>query len=82
VIILLGGIEGEPDSDLLALLQGLAGGFFGGDDQELDLYEAELAVGVVGVERVVLFDSGQDGLGDEACTLWVLAPGAKWHNTE
>src|SRR5262249_10797151 len=65
LIILLGGIEGEPDRDLLALLQGLAGGFLGGDDQELDLSEAELAIGVVGVERVNLLDGGQDGLGDE-----------------
>src|SRR5215472_18036376 len=56
LIVLLGGIEGEPDCDLLAWLQGLAGGFFGGDDQERDLAEAELAIGVVRVERVDLLD--------------------------
>src|SRR5262249_34662226 len=65
LIVLLGGVEGEPDRDLLALLQGLAGRFFGGDDQERDLPEAELAIGVVGIEGVDLFDGFEDGLRDE-----------------
>ena len=64
-IILLGGVEGESDGDLLASLQGLAGGFGGGDDQELDLSQVELAVGVVGVEGEDLLDGVEDGLGDE-----------------
>jgi hypothetical protein len=46
LIDLLGSIKGARDRDLLALLQGLAGGFLGGADQELDLPQAELAIGV------------------------------------
>src|SRR6266481_6661675 len=64
-MILLSGVEGESDGDLLALLQGLAGGFGGGDDQELDLSQVELAVGVVGVEGIDLLDGLEDGLRDE-----------------
>ena len=64
-MILLSGVEGEPDGDLLAPLQGLAGGLAGGDDQELDLPEAESAVGVVGIEGVDLLDGLEDGLRDE-----------------
>jgi hypothetical protein len=59
------GVEGEQDGDLLASLQGLAGGFGGGDDQELDLSQVELAVGVVGVEGIDLLDGLEDGLRDE-----------------
>src|SRR5208282_1100326 len=63
-MILLSGVEGESDGDLLALVQGLAGGF-AGDDQELDLSQVELAVGVVGVEGVGLLDGLEDGQRDE-----------------
>src|SRR5262249_9247856 len=65
VIILLGGIEGEPDGDLLALLQRLAGGVLGGRDQERDLGAGRLSVVVVRCEGVDLLDGLQDGLGDE-----------------
>jgi len=63
--IVLRGIEGVADGDLLALLQGLASRFLDDDDQEFDLSEAELTVGVVGFEGVDLFDGVEDRLRDE-----------------
>src|SRR5262249_59476553 len=51
LIILLAGLEGEPDGDLLALLQRFAGGFRGRNDPELDLAEAGLGGGLVGGGR-------------------------------
>ena len=44
LIIILARIEGEQDSNFLALLQGFASWFVGGDDQEFDLAQAELVV--------------------------------------
>ena len=63
--VLLRIIEREPDSNLLALVQGLACGLGGLDDQELDLAEPELVIGLVGVESKYFLDDRQDGLGDE-----------------
>ena len=58
-------IEREPDSHLLALVQWLARGLGGIDDQELDLAEPELVIGIVRIESKDFLDDSQDGLGDE-----------------
>ena len=63
--ILLAGVEREPYSDFLALLQRLASRFNGGNDKELDLSQAELVVGVVGANGEDLLGSCQNRLGDE-----------------
>jgi hypothetical protein len=63
--VLLRIIEREPDRDLLALVQGLTRRLGGVDDQQLDLAEPELVVGLVRVESKYLLDDRQDGLGDE-----------------
>src|SRR5260370_5313984 len=42
--IVLGGVEGQAHRDLLAIVEGFASGFVGGDDEQLDLAEPELAV--------------------------------------
>ena len=60
----------------------LAGGFLGGDDQELDLSEAELVVGVVGAEGEDLLDGRQDGLGDEGGAVGPLFDPASEHAVE
>ena len=65
LIVLLAGIEREQDGDLLAFLERLAGGLVGGDDEQFDLAEAELVVGVVEAEGEDLLDGIKDGLGDE-----------------
>jgi hypothetical protein len=59
------GIQGEQDSDLLALLEGFAGGLVGGGNEELDLAEIEFLAEVLWVEWEDLFDDLQDGLGNE-----------------
>src|SRR5262249_27287848 len=82
LIILPGGIEGEADGDLLALVQGLAGGLLGGDDQELDLPEADLAIGIVAIEGVDLLDGLEDGLGDERGAIGPLLDLAAGHAVE
>ena len=58
-------IQREPDGNLLALVQGLACGLGGLDDQELDLAESELVIGLVWVEPKHLLDDPQDSLGDK-----------------
>ena len=60
--ILLSGVKGEPDSDLLALLQRLTGGLASGDDQQQDLTEAELPVVNLGIDGKDLFDIRQNCL--------------------
>ena len=35
--IVLGGVEGQPDRDLLAIVESFTSGFVGGDDEQLDL---------------------------------------------
>ena len=65
LVILLAGIEGQLDVDLLALFERLAGGLAGRDDQEPDPPEAELVIGVLGADGKNLLDSVQDRLGEE-----------------
>ena len=76
------GVEGEQDGDLLALLQRLAGGLGGGNDEELDLSEAELVLGVVAADREDILDGGQDGLGDEGGAVGPLFNAAAEHAVE
>jgi hypothetical protein len=59
------GIQGEQDGDLLALLEGFAGGLVGGGDEELDLAEIEFLAEVLRVEGEDFFDNLQDGLGNQ-----------------
>ena len=72
LIVLLAGIEREQDGDLLAFVEGLAGGLVGGDDEEFDLAEAELVVGVVEAEGEDFLDGIKDGLGDEGGAVGTL----------
>jgi hypothetical protein len=67
--IVLGSVEGQPHRDLLAIVEGFASGFVGGDDEQLDLAEPELAVDLLGIERKDFFGSLQDGTGDEGGTV-------------
>jgi hypothetical protein len=47
LVIVLTGIESEPNGDFLALLERFAGRFLGRDHEKLDLSEAELVFGFV-----------------------------------
>jgi hypothetical protein len=59
------GIEGETDGDLLTGVEGLAGRLVGGDDEEFDLAEAELALDLLGIERKDFLGGLQNGIRDE-----------------
>jgi hypothetical protein len=53
--VVLAGIEGQVDRHLLARVDRLTGGLVGGDDQEFDLAESGLLIGILGVEGENLF---------------------------
>jgi hypothetical protein len=63
--VVVSGIEREPDRDLLAILECFAGRFVGGDGEKLDLAESELAIAILGVEGIDIFDGLQNRLRDE-----------------
>jgi hypothetical protein len=63
--IVLAGIESQTDRDLLTVIERLAGRFVGGDDQELDLAESELALDLLGIERKDFLGGLQDSMRDE-----------------
>jgi len=65
----LAGVEGQPHADLLAIVERFAGRLIGGDDQELDLAEPELALGILGIEGKHFFGGQQDRLRNERGTI-------------
>jgi hypothetical protein len=67
--VIVAGVDGETDGDLLTSIEGLAGGFVGGDDEEFDLAESELAVELLGIEGKDFLGGLQNGIRDEGRTV-------------
>jgi hypothetical protein len=67
--IVLTGVEGQAHRDLLAIVEGFAGGFVSRDDKQLNLTESELTVDLLGIERENLFGSLQDRMRDKGGTV-------------
>jgi len=67
--VVLAGIKGEANGDLLAVVEGFAGRFLGSDDQEFDLAKPELTVAGLGVKGKDFFGGLQDSFGDEGGTV-------------
>jgi hypothetical protein len=82
LIVLVAGIEREPDGNLLAFRQRLAGGFFGGDDQKSDLAKAQLVVSILRADGEDLLDGRQDRLGDEGRAIGPLLDSPSEHAVE
>jgi hypothetical protein len=80
--ILLSGVKGEPDGDLLTLLQRFTGRLARGDNQEQDLTEAELPVVNLGFDGKDLFESLQNCLGDEGRAIGPLLDATSKHAVE
>jgi hypothetical protein len=71
------GQSSARDTSPARSVEGFASGFVGGDEEQLDLAESELAVDLLGIERKDIFGSLQDRLGDEGGTV-----GAGFNATE
>src|SRR5262249_33157073 len=72
LVVFFAGIEGQLGLDLLALFQGLAGRFAGGDHQESDAAHAQLVIRVVGTNGEDVLDDLQDRLRDEGSAVGAL----------